>query len=243
MRLYPPIAGALLLLTPLASSSFRQGEAGDKASPVADASRPADVDALFERFARMPGLQADFAEEKHLSLLALPLKSRGVIYFLPPGHLTRIIHGPAPTRLCITPDELRMIDVDGEQVVDLNVNDPVRAFVTSLLGIFAGDRTRLERSFAIEYVPIPSDDVHWVLRLTPRAEPLSRWMTSLELHGERTRIRHVELSEPNGDRTRTTLLDVDPQRTFDVHEKLELFGLKGKDRAAPNDRGAGARGG
>jgi hypothetical protein len=188
--------------------------------------RPADARALFEHFARMPGLQARFTEEKHLSLLALPLESRGVLYFLPPGHLTRIVESPTPTRLSITPAELRIVDPDREEVIDLHANDQVRVFVTSLLGIFAGDRAGLERSFAIEYTPDLADDAHWRLRLTPRAEPLVDWLSSLELSGAGTRIERIELREPNGDRTLTKITSIDPLRVFSAEEKRDFFGLK-----------------
>ena len=70
-------------------------KAPDPASvPAQERARPADAKTLLAVFARMPGLEATYTEEKKLALLALPLKSRGRIFFLPPGYLFRAVEAP-----------------------------------------------------------------------------------------------------------------------------------------------------
>jgi len=215
-------------LLALALASFASGDAmppRQEAPAAEDEARPADADGLFARFARMPGLEVRFVEEKHLALLALPLKSEGRLYFLPPGHLTRVVEKPEPATLTISPEELRMADRDGEQVLDLGSNDGLRVFVTSLLQVFSGSRGALERSYTLVYAPDPHDEVHWTLTLTPKVAPLDGWMSSLTLRGKGAMVEEIELLEPGGDRTVTRVLTADPRRTFDAEEKQRLFGL------------------
>ncbi len=219
------LAGALLL------GAAPQDEGRPVAPDVVEVTpapvRPADAAALFAAFARMEGLEARFEEEKHVALLAAPLTSRGTIYFLPPGHLARVVTAPESTTLRITPDELVVESAEGVERIDLRRSDDVRRFVTSLVRVFAGDRAALERSYDVAYGADPDadDDAAWRLTLTPKAKPLTEMMRSLRLFGRGVEVRAIEVTEPTGDRTVTTIVEADPARRFTAEEKERLFGL------------------
>lgn len=189
------------------------------------ASRPANVEELFAAFAKMEGLEARFEEEKHLALLAVPLKSRGRIYFLPPGHLARVVEEPEPSTLTISPTELRMSGRDGVETIDLRTSDDVRSFVTSLVHVFSGDREALRRAYEVTFSISEEDELSWVLVLTPRKQPLSNVMRDLRLDGEGFAVTGIEIREPNGDRTTTRIVEADPARKFSAEEKDRLFGV------------------
>ena len=214
---------ACLLASVLAASAMPQ----EPASGAEDVgARPKDAKALFERFARIRGLEARYEEEKHLALLAMPLKSRGVLFALQPGYLTRIVEEPEESRLTITPDELRMVDRSGTEVLDLRKNDEVRVFVTSILRVFLGDRKGLEPSYEIRYEPSAEDELAWTLHLTPRKEPLDKMLRELVLRGRGERVEGYEIVEPSGDRTVTKIVRANPERRFTAEEKRELFGIE-----------------
>ena len=197
-----------------------------KPLPALEQERAADIGELFLRFSRMRGLQANFVEKKYLALLALPLQSEGRLYFLPPHHLTRMVDSPTKSKLSITPTELRMRDPNGEEVLDLRQNPELRAFVTSLVRVFAGDRKHLEKSYAISYAHAPEHKAKWSLTLRPLAKPLTEMLRYLRLDGSGAAVLSIEIREPNGDRTVTTIADADPARAFTHAEKLELFGIE-----------------
>ena len=113
--------------------------------------RPATAKELFSRFAKVKGLQASFTEKKYIALLAVPLESKGKLYFLPTQHLARVVEAPTKSSLRITPSELIMKSPGGEEVIDLRRNPHLRAFVASLVYIFAGDRGSLEKSYLVRY--------------------------------------------------------------------------------------------
>ena len=204
-------------------------KAPDPASvPAQDRARPADARTLLAVFARMPGLEATYTEEKKLALLALPLKSRGRIFFLPPGYLFRAVEAPEPATLRITPDELRTEDRDGKQSIDLRRRDTVRVFITALVQVFAGDEPALQKAFTVSYAAVPETKNGWTLELLPKEANLQRMMKSLQLRGAGEAVTAIVVVDPNGDRTTTTIVTADGQRTFDAAEKKRWFGIEAK---------------
>jgi hypothetical protein len=153
------------------------------------------------------------------------------------------VEKPDASTLRITPDELRIARRDEVEVIDLRRDERLRTFVTSLVGVFSGDREGLERSFRVEYAPSAEDDVHWTLTLAPKREPLDRMMKSLRLFGERAGVLRIEVEEPNGDRTVTTILRADPERRFTDEERERLFGLPPAAKPGGDSTGDGATGG
>jgi len=85
----------------------------------AAASDAIDLEALVRGFAAMPGLSARFREEKHISLLQVPLVSEGVLYFAPPDRIARHVERPAPSTLLVRDDELVMGTVGERHTLDL----------------------------------------------------------------------------------------------------------------------------
>lgn len=190
--------------------------------------RPADAKALLGAFARMPGLEAGYTEEKRLALLALPLQSRGRILFLPPGYLFRQVEAPEPATLRITPDELVVEDRDRKEAIDLRRSDTLRVFVTSLVQVFAGDEAALQKAFTVTYTPDPKAERLWTLELLPKGEQLQRMMRSLTLRGEGEAVTVIEVVDPNGDRTTTRIVTADVARRFDADERKRWFGIEPK---------------
>lgn len=193
--------------------------------PLAQRPRAAGQRELFQRFAQMTGLEVTFTEQKHLALLAVPLESSGKLYFLPPGHLCRLVEKPSPAMVVITPDELRMQDKDKTEVVDLRRNDKLRAFITALVQVFAGDEAALQRSFQVEYALDAKSAQGWRLSLLPRGKPLDQMLKAMVLHGEGETVQRIEWTEPSGDRTVTTVVTADPTRRFDAAERRRWFGI------------------
>ena len=213
--------------TPLRAVQSAPPAAPQAAPPAVPQVAPQVVDAqtLLAAFARMSGMEARFEEEKHLSLLAAPLKSRGHIYFMRPGYLTRIVEAPEAATLRISPNELKLSGRDGEERIDLRQNDAVRVFVSSLVQVFSGDAVALERSYAVAFERRPDDPQAWTLTLTPLAKPLTDMLAALSLAGHGFVVSSIEVREPNGDRTVTRVVEVDVERRFTAEEQQTLFGI------------------
>jgi hypothetical protein len=217
----------LLVSFAAAAALVAQGSAAPTApapapSPPAlagsDQKRPAD--------AKLPGLEAEYEEEKHLALLALPLKSKGRMLFLPPGYLARLVEAPEKSQLLITPEQIRIDGRDGREIVDLKRSDRVRVFVTALVQVFAGNEPVLRKSFTVDYAVDPKSTAAWTLTLTPKEKSLEQMLTRLTMQGEGLAVARIEVVDPNGDRTVTRVVKADPKRTFDAAEKQRWFGIE-----------------
>lgn len=181
-----------------------------------------DLAQLLEAFASMPGLEAEFVEEKQLGMLAMPLTSSGTLYFTQPGLLHRSVVSPRPSTVVITPESLRFSDEAGSEVIDLRAREDVRLFVESLVWVLAGNQAELERVYASQF---ESADSTWSLTLTPRESPLSDIIATMVINGQGLGVNTIEVTETAGDVTTTRISSANPSRTFDDAERAELFGV------------------
>jgi hypothetical protein len=185
--------------------------------------RAVDLGGLLEAFAAMPGLEARFVEEKTMSLLAVPLKSEGTIFFAPPGHLLRRVESPKPAEFLVSGGTLRIREGGKVQELDLASRADVRPLVESLLWLFTGNRAALEEAFHVRFA---AGEV-WTLSLRPKRAPLDKLVREIRLMGEGLAVKAVEVHESSGDRSVMRILDANPRRTFDAREKQRLFGAQG----------------
>jgi hypothetical protein len=212
--------------------------AGEPAGPPPDAKQLA---ALLERMASTAGVEATYVERRELSLLAAPLDSRGVIYFVPPDRFARFTLEPGFAALVADGDDLRLRDGRDAEEMDLSASPQARGFVESFTALWSGDRDELERLYALELRGVgpaadepgrnpPARDASWELRLSPRHAPLSRVITAITLRGDSRGTREMVVEEEDGDRTVTTFervradrafADSELRRIFEAHEPLE----------------------
>jgi outer membrane lipoprotein-sorting protein len=197
------------------------------ASAPADADRPVtDVGVLLDSFARMPGLEARFVEEKHIALLARPLESKGRLYFARPGMLLRRVEEPTASEIVITPSQLKMKDGNGEQSIDLRARADLRPFVESLVWLLAGNREALSSVYGFAFEPAGAGKT-WRLRLTPKAGPISKLIQYIQVVGTGLAVARVEVRELSGDETITRIVEANPSRRFTPSELQSFFGISG----------------
>ena len=174
----------------------------------------------------MPGFEARFVEEKTLSLLAVPLRSEGRIYFAPPSFLLRDVISPQPQRVLVSASQVRLSSGGREEVIDLASRAEVRPLINSLIWLFTGDRTALERAFRIEFEQGQAEEREgdgWTLRLSPKEAPLSQLIARLVIRGRGLGARQIDVEEVSGDRSEMQILDANPHRRFSPSEFESLF--------------------
>jgi outer membrane lipoprotein-sorting protein len=195
-----------------------------QASPPAAAAETLQLSQLMAAFSRMPGLEARFVEEKHLSMLARPLSSQGRLYFARPGLLLRRVEQPQKSEVLITPQQLTLKDANGEQRIDLASRPDVRPFVESLTWLLAGDEKALSGVYKVEFVPAAAGA--WQLTLSPKAEPLLHVIAYIRVLGQGLAVREIQVREKGGDETVTRIVEANPERKFGAAELASLFGVK-----------------
>jgi outer membrane lipoprotein-sorting protein len=190
---------------------------------AAEQPAPPNLRALLAAYAEMPGLEAEFTEEKHLALLAKPLENRGRIYFARPGYLLRRVEAPLPASVVVTPTEVRLSDGEGSKTIDLRARKDVRPFVQSLLWLLTGDYKSITHSYEARYQRARGDGT-WRLSLKPKGEPLSRLVAAMNIRGQGLSVAEIEVLETSGDKTITRITSANPARRFDAEERVKLFG-------------------
>ena len=210
-RAFALTASALLMLT--------AGAAAGEPDPQAP-----QIKRLLADFARSTGIEAHFVEEKHMALLAAPLKAEGTIYFTPPGSLARHTTAPARSRLLITPSQVIFADDRGTETIALGARPVVRSFVESFVTILRGDYDSLDQRYAMT-LHIPKEAGQWRLVLRPRTGPMARVFDRLEVHGVERHVEAFIAHERDGDRTVTRFTAVNSMRTFTDEERRTLFAV------------------
>lgn len=185
-----------------------------------DDDAPARLETLMGAFARLPGLEARFHEEKQLALLAVPLESEGRIFFAPPDRFLRRVEAPTRSEARIVGDELRLESADRREVIDLARGGPIGVFVGTFRRLLSGDTAGLSRDYEVR---VSGTRGAWEVALEPKSEVLGRFVRRLTFAGDGQVLRRMTLVEPNGDATRTRFTEIDAARRFSAAELAELF--------------------
>ncbi len=209
-------SNALMLLVLLVGQTAVRAEAAGQLT----------LSTLLSRFAAMPGLEASFHEEKHITLLEVPLVSEGTIHFAPPSKLLRQITAPAKATVLVSDGQLRFSDGNRSDQVDLDQNPTVRHLVESFIYLLAGDEAALQRIYTTSLTSRPEDGPEaWELVLTPRPAEMQRLLIEVRLRGAGVVLREMRVREASGDQTVTTFSNVDPARRYSAAEQAQLFRL------------------
>jgi len=188
---------------------------------------PAGLVQTLEAFARSPGLHARFTERKSMALLAVPLRSEGEIFFLPPDLFARHTHTPEKGMLVMDGERIRIGDGQGGQTIELRDKPLVRELAGSLSGVLRGDAAGLARSYSLEWIEPKTPQDRWRLVLRPRTPPMRGFIDRLELYGRGAELLETRLVEVGGDETVTQYTAIDTRHSFSADERRRIFGTGG----------------
>jgi len=192
---------------------------------VAIAAWPASAQApelaeLLDRMASSAGVEASFHETKELSLLAVPLESRGVIYFAPPGRFARFTTEPDDSALIVRQGEIRMREGRDAPEVDLSGNRIARVFTDNIVVLWSGDRERLDELYTAAF---RGELSQWEIALAPRDSRMAEVIEEIVLRGNAAGMTEMVIRERDGDRTITRFENVDNDRVFTPEEIERIF--------------------
>lgn len=199
-----------------------------KAAPVA-AVCPANVGALLAPFTKVDGVAVDFAEEKHIALLAKPLANRGRILFRAPDHLVRRVEAPEPSAVRLRQGALSVRDASGTRQLDVGSWGPANVLINSFLFVLRGDVESLRRHYELT---LTCEAPLWRLRLVPKEASLGKLLAHLEISGRGATPEVMEMLDGAGDRTVTRFFNEDRSAKPTLPE-LEAFFQGGHQQKPP----------
>ena len=148
--------------------------------------------------------RARFVEQKTLSVLSTPIESRGELSFKSPDFLQKKTTQPIQETLTVERDRLILNRGGKEQIIQLEAQPEMRAFIDSLRATLSGDLPTLKKSFLVK---LSGPANKWTLSLRPLSANLQRILVEVSIQGRNSEILFIETTMLNGDRTFLSLLN------------------------------------
>lgn len=143
-----------------------------------------------------------FVERKFIAILDKPLESSGELRYVPPDRLEKRTLKPKPELLVLDRDRLSVERGNQTHSLRLSEYPEIAAFVESLRGTLAGDRTALERVYRLE---LHGERERWTLVMFPSDTRLAAMVLRIDVTGTRDRVRSIETLQADGDRSVMTV--------------------------------------
>ena len=173
-------------------------------SPPASAVSALDLPELMKNLSAQKEGRAHFVEQKTLSVLSTPIESRGELSFKSPDFLQKKTTQPIQETLTVERDRVILNQNGKEQVIQLEAQPEMRAFIDSLRATLSGDLPTLKKSFLVK---LSGPASKWTLSLRPLSANLQRILVEVSIQGRNSEILFIETSMLNGDRTFLSLLN------------------------------------
>ena len=163
-----------------------------------------DLPELMKNLSAQKEGRARFVEQKTLSVLSTPIESRGELSFKAPDFLQKKTTQPIQETLTVERDRVILIRGGKEQIIQLDAQPEMRAFIDSLRATLSGDLPTLKKSFLVK---LSGPANKWTLSLRPLSANLQRILVEVSIQGRNSEILFIETSMLNGDRTFLSLLN------------------------------------
>jgi hypothetical protein len=195
-------------------------------APLAARGAATGLEALLADFAAIPGLAAQFREERRIGLLKEPLVSSGALDLAPPDGMLRRVDDPVASAVLVEGSLLVFSGSGNRRTLDLDRNPAVRVYIDTFRLLLAGDAEALREIYRIEFEAgeDPAERM-WLIRLRPLHSPLAEAIASVEIAGRGRTLGEFRLKKVSGDETVTRFSEVDTTRRFGGGELAEMFRL------------------
>ena len=167
------------------------------------------IEQLMQNLGQVKSARGKFVERKYLAMLNAPLDSSGTLVYTAPGRLEKYTLLPKPETLVLEQDKLAIEYKDRNQRRTLVLQDypVIWAFVESIRSTLAGDLPTLNRFYRASCT---GSAEHWRLTLKPIDPKIQTVVKEIQIGGSRNRVRTIEVSETEGDRSVMTITEDAP---------------------------------
>lgn len=157
------------------------------------------TDTLMQLLAQSKSGRASFVEKKYIGIIDTPVESSGELFFTAPDKLEKRTLKPKAESLALEGSRL-IIERPGKARLNLNLQDypEAAAFVESIRGTLAGDKTALEKVYRLS---LNGSADKWLLTLQPLEARMSELITRINIRGVRSEINQIDFDMADGDRS------------------------------------------
>ena len=159
-----------------------------------------NVEQLIELLAKNPESEIRFEETTFSNLLTRPMKTQGILRFIPPAGFEKHITAPHEERYVIEGDTIRFESKSKGKKGTLSLQDypALRAFIEAFRSTVTNDVLTLKRFYSLSLYGEPGG---WILILHPLDTAVQELAETIRFSGEREHIHRIEILAPGGDRS------------------------------------------
>jgi hypothetical protein len=161
-----------------------------------------NLDGLMSLLAKRQHGHVEFVEQQFLSILDHPLESSGEMRYDAPDRLEKRTISPRLETLILAGGTLTVERGKSHHVVDLHAYPQAQPFIESVRATLAGDRSALEKLFAVDF---NGSLAKWTLTLVPKDPKAKRSVAQVRIDGAQDQLLKVEIRQSDGDRSLMTL--------------------------------------
>jgi hypothetical protein len=165
-------------------------------APPSHAEGTWDLDQLMQSLATTRTGHASFIEKKSIAILDKPVESSGELFYNAPDRLEKRTLKPKAESMVLDKDKLIVEQRGKKHVLSLQSYPEIAAFIDSIRGTLAGDRTALERNYKLSMVGTQQD---WNLNLLPLENKMKKVLTSIDISGSDNTLKTIAIKQADGD--------------------------------------------
>jgi hypothetical protein len=165
-------------------------------APPSHAEGTWDLDQLMQSLATTRTGHASFIEKKSIAILDKPVESSGELFYNAPDRLEKRTLKPKAESMVLDKDKLIVEQRGKKHVLSLQSHPEIAAFIDSIRGTLAGDRTALERNYKLSMVGTQQD---WNLNLLPLENKMKKVLTSIDISGSDNTLKTIAIKQADGD--------------------------------------------
>ena len=157
------------------------------------------VSELMQLLAQNKTGHASFVEKKYIGIIEKPVESSGELFFTAPDKLEKRTLKPRTESITLDGPQL-IIERAGKARLSLNLQNypEAAAFVESIRGTLAGDKTALEKVYKLS---LSGTADKWQLILLPQFSRMSDLISRIRINGSRADVNHIDFDLADGDRS------------------------------------------
>jgi hypothetical protein len=157
-----------------------------------------DLAALMALLAQRKSAEARFTEERTVSSLDGPLYSKGTLSFTAPDRFARVTTEPRAESMEVQGNTAILKRGGRTRTMALDTIPELASLVDAVRGTLSGDAATLTKHFKVD---VGGDAARWSLAMVPIDSALARQVARIEIVGQRTDVRSIDLRLAGGDRS------------------------------------------
>lgn len=164
-------------------------------------------------------IRASFLQERQIKGLSRPLTSRGTFIYERGRGIAWVQETPFKIAYIVTPKGVRRQSMTEGLTSEAVEDNPIaRQISSTLLSVWSGDLTQLEKSFTIYR---SGKITSWTVGLKPKSREVSSILSSIVLFGDKV-VQRVSVTDANGDLSNFSLTNVESNPAL-TQDEVKFF--------------------